>query len=131
MTIDRMRFGQILISAALVFGLDGCSNGHTDEERIRSFCKIVYSGERYATVQKRFSDYGVQQTGFAAPPQVRLKNIVPDDSLNKTTGIVIESSGQMMPGPRPVCAIYYSDELLGGNDKVILAEFVPNWRDGA
>jgi hypothetical protein len=70
--------------------------------------------------------YQLQPGGFAQDPRQRFAKAPNPQRLDKISGVLFEAQGRI-EAQRPVCAVYFSNPLLGGDDKVILAEYLPNW----
>jgi len=111
---------------ALCVLLSGCEDGRPAAERVEVFCSGIQQGENINAVSARYEEFDLQPGGFAPDPAERLSAIVTPEILLMVSGTLAEPSGSPA-GARPVCAIYYSNRLKGGDDKVILAEFKREW----
>lgn len=111
-----------LLSVLLI----GCSDGRSQAERVRAFCESIKVGELFGKVDARYMTFQLQPGGFAPDPRERLTKSMAPEALNKVSGILFEPQGRIGE-ERPVCAIYYSNPLLGGDDGVVLAEFKAAW----
>lgn len=114
----------MLLGAGL---LAGCGDGRSPSERVRAFCEGIRVGEPFEEVEARYSSHNLHSMSFAPAPEVRLKGIIAETSVNRVSGILVEDSASGKVGPRPVCAIYHNNWFLGGDGKVILAEFKAAW----
>lgn len=112
----------VLLSMLLI----GCSDGRAQAERVRAFCESIKVGELFEAVDARSMTFQLQPGGFAPDPRERLAKTIAPETLNKVSGILYEPQGRIEK-ERPVCAIYYSNPLLGGDDKIVLAEFKAAW----
>jgi len=107
--------------------LVGCGDQRSPSERVRAFCEGIRVGEPFEEVEARYSRYSLHSLGFAPDPEARLKGIVAETRVSRVSGILVEDSASRRDGPRPVCAIYHNNWFLGGDGKVILAEFKAAW----
>lgn len=107
--------------------LTGCGDGRSPAERVRGFCEGIRVGEPFEGVEARYSAFQLQSYVFAPHPQERLRGIIPEPGLSRVSGILVEAFATAGDGPRPVCAVYYSNGFLGGNGKIVLAEFKAAW----
>jgi hypothetical protein len=112
----------VLLSMLLI----GCSDGHSQTVQVRKFCESIKTSELFGAVDARSISFQLQPGGFAPDSRTRLANTVAPEALNKVSGILYEPQGPIGE-KRPVCAIYYSNPLLGGDDKIVLAEFKAFW----
>ncbi len=115
------------LGAVFLLFLSACGDNRPAVERVQAFCADIRSGEAIQIVLARFGQFGLQPGGVPQNPRDRLRGEVANEMLTHVTGALVESVGSP-DGARPVCAIYYSDHLKGGTDKVILAEFKREWR---
>lgn len=106
--------------------LAGCSDGRPQVEHVRTFCESIKIGELFGEVDARHMTYQLQPGGFAPDPRERLTKSIAPEALNKVSGILFEPHGRIGK-ERPVCAVYYSNPLLSGDDKVVFAEFKASW----
>ncbi|HVL34974.1 MAG TPA: hypothetical protein VM489_04810 [Burkholderiales bacterium] len=105
--------------------LGGCPDGRPAAERVAAFCASA-KGEDIKAVISRYEAYEMQPGGVAPDARQRLSELVDDKTLKTIASALAEPSGSE-PGARAVCAIYYSSRELGGDGRVILAEFRPDW----
>jgi hypothetical protein len=108
--------------------LTGCGDQRSPIERVRAFCEGIHVGEPFEEAEARYSAFQLQSIAFATQPQERLKGVVSEPGLSWVSGILVESPGSVGNASRPVCAVYYSNRFLGGNGKIVLAEFKAAWR---
>lgn len=114
----------VLLGAGLLMG---CGDQRSPAERVRAFCEGIRVGEPFEAAEARYSSYDLHSMSFAQDPQERLKGIVAETRLGRVSGILVEDSASGRNGPRPVCAIYHNNWFLGGDGKIILAEFKAVW----
>lgn len=107
--------------------LNACKEGAPPAERVQAFCSEVRNGEPIKTALARYEEFGLQPGGSAPDARKRLAGIVGSDVVTAINGVLAEPKQTPLGATRPVCAIYYSDRLLDGNDRVILAEFMLEW----
>jgi hypothetical protein len=113
--------------AACLLLLNACNEGSPPAERVKAFCSEVRKGEPIRTVLARYEEVGLQPGGSAPDARKRLAGIVAIDVMTTINGVLAEPKGTPFGATRPVCAIYYADRLLSGDDRVILAEFMSEW----
>ncbi|OGA80086.1 MAG: hypothetical protein A3G81_33895 [Betaproteobacteria bacterium RIFCSPLOWO2_12_FULL_65_14] len=70
---------------------------------------------------------GYSRAEAAAPAPAERVAGVPGAQAPTTIASVLAEPAGSPDGARPVCAVYYSSRLLGGDDAVILAEFKRDW----
>jgi hypothetical protein len=105
--------------------LVGCTDGRNRQE-VKAFCQGIKPGEMFQKIDARQSRYHLQPGGFAQDPRQRFAKAPIPQHLDQISGALFEPQGRI-EAQRPVCAVYFSNPLLGGDDKVILAEYLPNW----
>lgn len=103
---------------AITLLLVGCTEGRSYQD-VKAFCQGIKPGEMFQKMDARQSKYQLQPGGFAQDPRQRFAKTPNPQNLDKISGVLYEAQ-------RPVCAVYFSNPLLGGDDKVILAEYLPN-----
>lgn len=113
-----------VLAAGLI--VSGCGAGRSPLEQVQAFCSGISNGENIKAVLGRYEKFGLQPGGTAGHARERLSGMVDAKSLDTISNVLAEPSPSRDAG-RPVCAIYYSSRLLGGDDKVVLAEFKPDW----
>lgn len=106
-----------------------CGEATPPAERVAAFCDTVREGQRIEAVRTRYEDYALQPGGVAPDPGGQLENRVDGDAMPTVSGVLVEPSGAPAEDPRPVCAVYYSSAVLGGDGRVILAQYLDEWRD--
>ncbi len=116
-----------LIALLAAIALAACTDKPIAADQVRAFCDAIGPDEPFAAVEGRFPKNQLQPGGFAPDPKERLAQIVPEDQMRTISTMLLEPSGAASD-ERPVCAIYYSDPVRGGDGRVVLAEFKPAWR---
>lgn len=110
---------------SIILLLVGCTEGRSYQD-VKAFCEGIKPGEMFQKMDARQSRYQLQPGGFAQDPRHRFAKMPNPQSLDKISGVLYEAQGRI-EAQRPVCAVYFSNPLLGGDDKVIMAEYLPNW----
>jgi hypothetical protein len=113
-----------IVLGALAAG--ACGDNRPPAERVQAFCSGVKAGEDIEAVEARFPQYGLQPGGVLPDPTEKVKHQVAPDKLAAVSGLLAEPA-RSPEGPRPVCAIVYSDRLLDGTNEVLFAEFREAW----
>jgi len=88
---------------------------------------VVEREEPFQGVEARYSAFQLQSYVFAPHLRERLRGIIPEPGLGRVSDILVEAFATAGDGPRPVCAVYYNNWFLGGDGKVVLAEFKAAW----
>jgi hypothetical protein len=111
---------------ATFLAASACGDSRPSAERVEAFCAQIRGGERIETALARFEEYDLQPSGVAQSPAERLAGTLDAEALTTISSVLAEPLGSPA-GARPVCAIYYSNQMKGGDDRVILAEFKREW----
>jgi hypothetical protein len=114
----------LLCGALLAAG--ACGDSRPAVERVEAFCAGIAKGEQIKVVLARYDQFGLQPGGTAPAPAQRIAGMPDAQAPATITSVLAEPVGSP-DGPRPVCAVYYSSRLLGGDNAVILAEFKRDW----
>jgi len=114
----------LLCGALLAAG--ACGDSRPAVERVEAFCAGITKGEQIQAVLARYEQFDLQPGGAAPAPAERVAGMPGAQAPTTIASVLAEPVGSP-DGARPVCAVYYSSRLLGGDDAVILAEFKRDW----
>jgi hypothetical protein len=126
---DSFRPGKVrsfLVGTMCLLLLNACGDDRPPGQRVEAFCSSIRKGEPIDAVLARHDEFDLQPGGRPPDAASRLSAMVAADKMTTLSGVLAEPSGSP-EGARPVCSIYYSDRLKGGDHRVILAEFKPEW----
>ena len=111
---------------AVLLGAGACGDGRSAVARVEAFCASIAKGEQIQAVRGRYDQFGLQPGGVAPAPAQRIAEVSGAQSPETMASVLAEPVGSP-EGARPVCAVYYSNRLLGGDGAVLLAQFKPDW----
>lgn len=114
--------------AMCLLSLSACNDVAPAAERVEAFCSDIRKGEQIEPLLARYGEFHLQPGGAPPDRKERLAAVVDAEVLTTINGVLAEPIGSGLGAPRPVCAIYYSDRLLGGDSTVVAADFIPKWR---
>lgn len=114
--------------ATCLLSLSACNDVAPTAEQVEAFCSRISKGEQIEPLLARYGELRLQPGGAPPDRKERWAAVVDPEVLTTINGVLAEPEGSPLGAPRPVCAIYYSDRLLGGDGRIIAAEFLLEWR---
>lgn len=111
---------------AVLLAAGACGDSRPAVERVEAFCAGITKGEQIKAVLARYDQFGLQPGGVAPAPAEHLAGMPGGQAPTTIASVLAEPVGSP-DGPRPVCAVYYSSRLLGGDDAVIFADLKRDW----